>query len=99
MIIALAITRLAMLGARYTPPGETPINQLLPVMGNMIALPQIFLFIVMLQLFLHNAYQTSIIPLWIIAIVILVLGGIVLAVFFVRIIRRFRNRKAKINQE
>jgi hypothetical protein len=93
-LMALAVTRIVMLGARYAPPGETPLKQLLPIMGNMLALPQIILFFAMLQIFLYNAYQTGIIPLWIIAITVLVAGGIVLVALFIRIIRRFRRRKS-----
>ncbi len=99
MIISLAIARVVMLGARYAPQGETPLSTLLPVMGNMMALPQVILFIAMLQFFLYNAYQTSIVPLWIIAVIILVLGGVTLVIYFTRIIRRYRRRQVKINQE
>lgn len=95
MVVALVLVRLLMLTARYAPPGETPLLRLLPLMGNMVALPQIIIFIVLLQLFLDNAYDTGTIPVWIPAIVILAVGTIIIAVGFVRIIRRFRGRKVK----
>jgi uncharacterized membrane protein len=98
-ILSFTIARLIMLSARYLPAEGTPLKHLLPVMGNMVALPQIILFFAMLQFILYNAYQTRLIPLWIIALIILALGGIVLSVFFIRIIRRSRNGKAKIVQE
>lgn len=98
-LLSFAIARVIMLGARYMPAEGSPLNQLLPVMSNMVALPQIILFFAMLQFFLYNAYQTRLVPLWIIALVVMVLGGIILAVFFIRVISRFRSRKEKFPQE
>jgi hypothetical protein len=93
VLISIALTRVVMLGARYSPPGETPFQTLLPLMGNMIALPQAVLFFIMLQIFLYNVYKFNLIPLWITALIILFLGGIVLIVVFMRLIRRYRRRK------
>jgi uncharacterized membrane protein len=98
-LLAMALVRVAMLGVKYAPPGETPLTQLLPIMGNMAGLPQVIIFIAMLQFFLYNAYQTSPVPLWIIALVVLLLGGIALVILFMRIIKQFRKKKVKINQE
>jgi len=95
VLISFTLTRLVMLGGRYTPPGETPFQALLPLMGNMIALPQAVLFFIMLQIFLYNVYKVSLIPLWITALILLVLGGIVLIVVFTRLIRRYRRRSIK----
>jgi uncharacterized membrane protein len=98
-LLAFATVRIVLLGARYWPADSTPLRGLLPVMGNMLALPQIILFVAMLQFFLYNAYHTKPIPLWIVALIILLLGGIVLAVFFIRTIRQFRSRHGKILRE
>jgi hypothetical protein len=98
-LLAFATVRIVLLGARYMPPEDSPLNKLLPVMGNMLALPQIVLLAVMLQFFLYNAYHTRLIPLWIIALVVLAVGGIVLAVFFIRTVRQFRRRYGKILRE
>lgn len=99
VLLAFSITRIAMLGARYAPPGETPLLQLLPVMGNMAALPQIVLFIAMLQLFLYNVYNTGIIPLWIITLIIMVAGIVILFIIFRRIIKQFKKKKTTNTQE
>lgn len=93
VLLSLALTRIILLGARYVSATETPLASLLPVMGNMMALPQMILFFAMIQIFLYNTYHTGIIPLWIVAVIILILGGIVLAIYFTRIIRRFRRHK------
>ena len=98
-LLAFATVRITLLGARYWPADSTPLYRLLPVMGNMLALPQIILFVAMLQFFLYNAYHTRPFPLWIIALIVLLLGGIVLAVFFIRTIRQFRSRQGKIHRE
>ena len=98
-LLGFFTVRIILLGARYWPADSTPLNRLVPVMGNMLALPQIILFIAMLQFFLYNAYQIRPFPLWIIALVILLLGGIVLGVFFMRTVRQFRRRQGKISRE
>ena len=94
VILSLGLTRVILLGARYVSTTETPLASLLPIMGNMLALPQMILFFAMLEIFLYNAYHTGIIPLWIVSVIVLVLGGIILAIYFRRIIRRFRKRKS-----
>jgi uncharacterized membrane protein len=98
-MLAFATVRITLLGARYLSPESTPINKLLPVMGNILALPQIILFVAMLQFFLYNAYNTGIFPVWITALIILLAGGIFLAFFFIRTIRQFRRRQSKILRE
>jgi hypothetical protein len=93
VILSFTLTRIILLGAKYILTAETPLASLLPVMGNMMALPQIILFFAMIEIFLYNAYHTGIIPLWIVSVIILVLGGIVLAIYFTRMLRRYRKRK------
>ena len=57
-------------------------------MGNMVALPQIILCFAMLDIFSYNSYQMHIMPLWVFALIIMGLGGIILGIFFIRAIRR-----------
>ncbi|MFA5309688.1 MAG: DUF1648 domain-containing protein [Dehalococcoidales bacterium] len=97
-VLSLAIVRMMMLGARYWPQDNTPLRRLLPLMGNIMALPQVIIFIAMLQFFLYNAYQTRPVPLWIIALAILLAGGIFLAVFFLRIIRQARRQNKTLRE-
>jgi len=71
---------------------STIARKILSLMGNMVALPQIILGFAMLDIFLYNAYQIDIMPLWIFAVIVLVLGGIILGVFFIiLVIRQFRE--------
>jgi uncharacterized membrane protein len=95
VLLSVAVVRLVLLGGRYLSGQETPIDRLLPIMGNMVALAQLILLVVMLNLFLYNAYHVQMIPVWIIAVIIMVLGCVVLGVIFVRIFRRFYRRQIK----
>jgi Na+/melibiose symporter-like transporter len=94
-LLSLATVRLVLTGAHYWSADETPLNQLLPLMGNMVALPQLILLVVMLNLFLYNAYHVQMMPVWIIVVVIMAAGCIVLGIIFIRIIRRYRRRQTK----
>jgi hypothetical protein len=57
-------------------------------MGNMIAMPQIILFFAMLDILSYNSYQIHLLPLSVFALIIMGLGSIMLAMFFVQAIRR-----------
>ena len=63
-------------------------ERILLVMGNMIGLPQIILSFAMLDIFSYNSYQRHIMPLWVFALIVMTLGGIILAIFFIRAIRQ-----------
>lgn len=57
--------------------------------GNMVALPQIILVFAMLDIFLYNSYQTHIsLPVWVFALIVMVIGGILLGGFFVQAVGR-----------
>jgi len=60
----------------------------LSLMGNMIALPQIILLFAMLDIFSYNSYQVHLMSVWIFALIVMVIGGIILGVFFIQAIRR-----------
>ncbi len=63
-------------------------ESILLVMGNMVALPQIILCSAMLDIFSYNSYQIRLLPLWVFALIIMGLGGIILGIFFIRAMRR-----------
>lgn len=98
-LLAFIVVRLVLLSARYWPEDITLMRRILPVMGNMIALPQIILTFAMLDIFLHNAYQIRLIPIWVFATIIMVLGVIILGVFFFQTIRQARRQRIKSHQE
>jgi hypothetical protein len=76
--------------SRFWQPGETKGNleTIISVMGNMLALPQIVFAFAMADIFVYNAYQVRLPPLWIFALIVMVLGGVIIGVFFIRAIRR-----------
>jgi len=99
-LISLAIVYTATSASRRLQLGESDLNRsLFTIMGNLMALPQIILFFAMLDIFLYNAYQIKLIPLWVFAVVVLALGGVVLGVYFIRAIRQSRRQQSKTSRE
>ncbi len=80
----------ARLSALFQQPDSTWIKpeRILLLMGNMIGLPQIILCFAMLDIFSYNSFQIHIIPLWVFALIVMGLGGIILGIFFIRAIRQ-----------
>lgn len=91
VLVAIAIpwgtTKLSALGGQIEDAVIKP-ERTLSLMGNMIALPQIILLFAMLDIFSYNSYQVHLISIWIFALIIMVIGGIILGVFFIQAIRR-----------
>ena len=86
-VITWGTTRLA---ARFWQPESTGIKlePILLLMGNMVALPETILCFAMLNIFVYNAYQIHLLPLWVFALIIMALGGVGLGILFVRTIRQ-----------
>ena len=86
-LAAAGITRsIAEVYNRYTDPdgGAVRPGTVLILMGNMVALPQAIVFFALVDIFSYNSYQTHFLPLWLNAVIVLVAGGIILGIFFVR---------------
>ena len=99
-LFALAVISVAaIVGTRLGPAESTPVRKLLSIMGNMVALPQIILAFAMLDIFLYNAYQIHLIPLWLFALIVMVLGGVILGIFFIQALRQFRGLPGKSLKE
>jgi len=81
--VVLGVTRV---GNRFQPTANKRSETMLLLMGNMVALPQLVLAFAMLAIFSYNSYGVYLMPLWIFAIIVMGLGGIILgAVFFLAI--------------
>jgi hypothetical protein len=78
---------------------STPVSKVLPIMGNMVVLPQIILIFAMLDIFLYNAYQIHLLPLWILALIVIILGSITLGIFFLQALRQMHETGGKRLQE
>jgi len=75
LLMAIIIIYIAVMLSRKLQLAEnTPTTRLLSIMGNMVVLPQVILFFAMLQFFLYNSYQIHLIPLWIFAVIVMLLG-------------------------
>ena len=76
------------LGARFSQGKNAKMKteEILLIMGNMIVLPQVIFCFAMLDIFSYNSYQIHIMPVWLFALIIMVLGGIILGILFARII-------------
>ncbi len=85
--ITWGITKLAILSRQPESTWIKP-ERILSLMGNMIALPQIILCFAMLDIFSYNSYQMHLMPLWVFALIIMGVGGIILGIFFILAIRR-----------
>jgi len=90
--LAWGMTKLA---SRFWPPTGTKINlkTIVALMGNMVALPQIVFGFAMVDIFVYNAYQIHLLPLWIFALIFMVVGGVVIGAVFIRAIRQEWGRR------
>ncbi len=85
--ITWGITRLS---ALFRQPERALIRpeRILLFMGNMVVMPQIVLCFAMLDTFGYNLYHIRVMPLWVFALIIMGLGGIVLGIILIRAMRR-----------
>ncbi len=63
-------------------------EKIILLMGNIIALPQIVLGFVMLDIFRYNVYGIHLMPIWLFALIVMALGGVILAIFLIQAMRR-----------
>jgi uncharacterized membrane protein len=100
VLIGLAISGgTTILSRRSWQTENEPVRKVLLITGNMVALPQIILAFAMLDIFLYNAYQIHLLPLWMFVLIIMVLGGIILGIFFIQALGQVRGLPGKNLQE
>jgi len=63
------------------------------LMSNMVLLPQVILGFVMLDIFIYNIYDNHLMPLWLFALIVMLVGGIVLAILFARTFLQSRSAR------
>jgi amino acid transporter len=98
-LLAFILVRVVLMSARYWPDEDAPIRKILPIMGNMVALPQVILTFALLQIFLYNAYQIELISIWVFALIIMIAGGIILGVVFFQAFHQSRRQRTDMPQE
>ena len=72
------------LGRSYGQMGGLKQDKILLLMGNIVALPQVVIVFVMLDIFSYNVYDLHLMPTWLFALIIMVVGGVFLAIFFIQ---------------
>ena len=72
------------LGRSYGQMGGLKQDKILLLMGNIVALPQVVIVFVMLDIFSYNVYSVHLMPTWLFALIIMVVGGVFLAIFFIQ---------------
>lgn len=93
VLLAGAITwGMTRLSARFQQITSRWAEKLLSLMGNMVALPQIIIGFAMLDIFSYNAYQVHLLPLWVFALMVMGLGGVILVIYFAFAIREVWGR-------
>ncbi len=63
-------------------------EKIILLMGNIIALPQIVLGFVMADIFSYNVYGVHLLPIWIFALIVMAVGGVIMAIFFISAMRQ-----------
>ena len=66
-------------------------ERLVLFMGNMVALPQVIIGFVILDIFSYNVYSRHLMPMWLFALIAMVLAGIVLTIFLIQTIKSSRQ--------
>ena len=66
-------------------------ERLLMLMSNIVALPQIIFGFVMLDVFIYNIYGNHLMTIWLFALIIMIIGGIILAIVFIQAFKRSRS--------
>lgn len=81
---------MSMLSKRFTQPGSTGLRpeRIISPMSNMVVMPQLVLCFAMLDILSYNSFQIHLLPLWIFALIVVVLGSIIIGVFFIKAIRQ-----------
>ena len=98
--IGVAISGIgSIISRRYELSDISHIKRILMAMGNMVALPQLILVFAMLDIFLYNAYEIHLLPLWIIILAVLLIGTVVLGIFFLQTLRQYRKSDVKSIRE
>jgi len=93
-LLAVSVTAgIAKLGILPQNPagGTIKPGNVLALMGNMIALPQMVIGFAMLDIFSYNSYGIHLMPLWVFALIVMGAGGGILGIIMVSVARRARN--------
>ncbi len=86
----------ARVGSRFVKDGGTStgvVESVGTIMSNMVVLPQLVLCYAMIDMFRFNAYGTHLPPLYVFAVIVMLIGGAALGFFFLRARQQARAAK------
>lgn len=86
VILTWGITSLA---GRYIDPAAAVVKpgKIIMFMGNIIAMPQSIFCFALLDIFIYNSNGIHLMPVWLFALIIMVLVGVILGIFVFRVMR------------
>jgi hypothetical protein len=91
MVITYGTTKISDLFNQAAESG-IKLGTVLMVMSNMVVIPQLILIIAMLRIFSYNSFQTHIGFVWWVSLAIIIVGIVLLSIFFVRALRKMGNQ-------
>jgi uncharacterized membrane protein len=91
IIIAYGTTRISHMFNETSAAG-IKLDTILLIMSNMVVIPQLILLFAMLNIFSYNSFQTRIGFIWWIALAIIIVGLVLLSIFFIRAIRKIASQ-------
>lgn len=87
--VALGVIKLSRSSEQVA--GAVNPEKLILFMCNMIALPQVIIGFVMLDIFSYNVYDHHLMPMWLFALIAIILASIIMAIFFIQTIKKSRQ--------
>jgi hypothetical protein len=71
------------------------LDSILMVMSNVVVIPQLILTFAMLRIFSYNSFQTDVNFVWWVSLAVIIVGIILLSVFFIRALVKMSSRTQK----
>jgi hypothetical protein len=94
VIIAYGATRISDLFKEAAASG-IQLDSILMVMSNVVVIPQLILTFAMLRIFSYNSFQTDVNFVWWVSLAVIIVGIILLSVFFLRALVKMSSRTKK----
>lgn len=89
VLLAGAVTLgIVKLGRSLEREDKARVGRVVLAMGNMVALIQIVLVFVMIDIFSYNIYGNHLMSIWLFGLIVMAVGGIALTLFFIPALRR-----------
>ena len=66
-------------------------ERIIMIMGSMVIIPQIILGFIMLDIFSYNINGSHPMPVWLFALIVMLIGGVILTLFLIRTFLHSRN--------